>query len=547
VTDKTLSIETVEIERLRIQNQLDGLKTQAERNKLGQFATPTVLATDILEYAKTLLSETEQIRFLDPAFGTGSFYAALLRSFPLSRIVKAWGYEIDPHYGQPASKLWRDTPLELKIDDFTKSSLPVSDNERANLFICNPPYVRHHHLSADQKLQLQISTKRITGLKLNGLSGLYCYFLLVSHAWLAEGGLAGWLIPSEFMDVNYGKQIKHYLLHQVTLLRIHRFNPDEVQFDDALVSSAVVWFRKQKPPKDHRVEFSYGGTLTNPELIENISVDTLNYAAKWSSFPKILTQNVFHYDNSKDRIKPKLADLFRIKRGLATGANKFFILSPRQITEYELPSEFLTPILPSPRYLLSDEIAADQNGHPILDLQLFLLTCNLPENQIKAEYPSLWKYLELGIQQDLHNRYLCRHRSPWYSQEQRPAAPFLCTYMGRRKSSLRNNRPFRFILNHSSATAPNVYLMLYPKPMLEKELKNNPALFRAVWQALQDISPDILMDEGRVYGGGLHKIEPNELANAPADNILAIIPKLSDNNYVKQLTLFEQSESKRYP
>ena len=132
--DKTLSIETVEIERLRIQNQLDGFKTQAERNKLGQFATPTVLATDILEYAKTLLSKTEQIRFLDPAFGTGSFYAALLRSFPLSRIAKAWGYEIDPHYGQPASQLWRDTPLELKIGDFTKSSPPVSDNERANLF-----------------------------------------------------------------------------------------------------------------------------------------------------------------------------------------------------------------------------------------------------------------------------------------------------------------------------------------------------------------------------------------------------------------------------
>jgi hypothetical protein len=45
------------------------------------------------------------------------------------------------------------------------------------------------------------------------------------------------------MDVNYGKAVKHYLLSRVTLLHIHRFDPNGVQFADALVSSAVVWFR----------------------------------------------------------------------------------------------------------------------------------------------------------------------------------------------------------------------------------------------------------------------------------------------------------------
>ena len=55
---------------------------------------------------------------------------------------------------------------------------------------------------------------------------------------MADDGLAAWLIPSEFMDVNYGRAIKEYLLNQVTLLRIHRFDPSDVQFNDALVSSA---------------------------------------------------------------------------------------------------------------------------------------------------------------------------------------------------------------------------------------------------------------------------------------------------------------------
>ena len=69
---------------------------------------------------------------------------------------------------------------------------------------------------------------------MSGLAGLYCYFLLIAHAWLAENGLAAWLIPSKFMDVNYGDEVKRYLTERVSLLQIHRFCPSDVQFDDAL-------------------------------------------------------------------------------------------------------------------------------------------------------------------------------------------------------------------------------------------------------------------------------------------------------------------------
>src|SRR5690348_11130911 len=96
-------IKTLEQRRIEVQAELDGARTQAERNRLGQFATPTPLAVEILQYADTLLPRNEKVRFLDPAIGTGAFYSALRQVFPGTRISEALGYEIDPHYGEPAA------------------------------------------------------------------------------------------------------------------------------------------------------------------------------------------------------------------------------------------------------------------------------------------------------------------------------------------------------------------------------------------------------------------------------------------------------------
>lgn len=58
--------------------------------------------------------------------------------------------------------------------------------------------------------------------------------------------------------------------------------------------------------------------------------------------------------------------------------------------------------------------------------------------------------------------------------------------------------------------------MLYPKPALALALSHKPELLRSVWLALNEISDETLMGESRVYGGGLHKLEPKELGNAIA-------------------------------
>lgn len=187
----------LEQEWLSLQIRLDALKSQAERNRLGQFATPTSLAHDILRFGVALLSEKKSIRFLDPAIGTGSFFLALLYTVPGSRIDAAKGFELDPHYGEPAREFWRDTLLDLELVDFTQADPPRKEADRFNLLICNPPYVRHHHIVNGEKIRLQGVTKAACGVRIAGLAGLYCYFLGLSHAWLQKGGAAGWLIPSK--------------------------------------------------------------------------------------------------------------------------------------------------------------------------------------------------------------------------------------------------------------------------------------------------------------------------------------------------------------
>jgi adenine-specific DNA-methyltransferase len=148
--------------------------------------------------------------------------------------------------------------LDYRLADFTRVAAPVSNSQKFNLIVCNPPYVRHHHING-QKERLHEQALVAANMKLSGLAGLYCYFMALCHGWMQKNGVAVWLIPSEFMDVNYGQAVKDYLLREVSLLRIHRFDPKDVQFDDALVSSAVVWLQMRKPMVGNRLGLVMGG------------------------------------------------------------------------------------------------------------------------------------------------------------------------------------------------------------------------------------------------------------------------------------------------
>ena len=487
--------------RTKEQGRCDAHRSAEQRNRLGQFATPAPLATDMVRVALRHLGNKDAVRFVEPGFGTGVFYSALLQHLPAARLQASWGVETDAQYVARARSLWGDMPLQVVNGDFTQTLPPQA--ARCNLLVCNPPYVRHHHMDAARKQQLSNQVESLLGLRPCKRMGLYGYFILLADAWLQAGGVGCWLVPTEFCSVNYGAVLKTYLTEHVQLLRMHHFDESARQFNDALVSSTVLWFRKQKPEAQARFEVSRGGTVAQPLKRQRLTAQALQARGKWTRGGR-----------QPKPAKMILGDLFDIRRGIATGGNAFFVLSAAQIAAANLPMQHFRPILPSSRYIQDSVIEANADGVPQLPRQPFVLDCSLPPQDIQRQAPSLWAYLQSG-EASVAQGYLCRHRKPWYAQEKRQPPLFVCTYMGR--------GGMRFLWNKSRAIAANTYLLLYPKPALQERLEAHPGQVERLWNALRACKPEVLAAQGRTYGGGLNKVEPRELAQLPADLLLAAL------------------------
>ena len=332
------------------------------------------------------------------------------------------------------------------------------------------------------------------------------------------------------MNVNYGKALRLFLTKNVKLLHIHNYNIAEVKFDDALVSSSVVIFENTNPSKNSICKLSHGSDINKPTHIKEISIHELSLKAKWLN---LFTEDSFT-EKDENKYNAQIGDFFYVKRGIATGSNEFFI-KPKQLFEsIGISSDFIKPILPSSRELKTLIIETDRQGYPKIENTLAILDTTLSLSEIKKNCPELYSYLISKKAKEVSSTYLASRRIPWYSQEQRPPAPFICTYMGRNGT---NKKIFRFFYNKSKATATNGYLLLIPRPPLAKYLKNNPDFSYAILDFLNSIPDQKLISNGRHYGGGLYKMEPKELSAVTASFIAESLGYLKDEK-AEQLSLF---------
>jgi hypothetical protein len=274
-----------------------------------------------------------------------------------------------------------------------------------------------------------------------------------------------------------------------------------VQFSDALVSSSVVLLRRGPPAA--RTELTVGD-LSRPARSTVVSPRELDGARKWTPFFRGAVRSFAAPEVT-------LGDLLHVRRGIATGGNAFFVRPRAEFRALGVADAFLRPVLPPSRHLPGDEIGRADDGYPDVADPLALLHCSLGEAEVRERWPALWAYLEGDAGQRVRLGYLARLRRPWYAQERRPPAPIVATYMRR--------GPPRFFWNRSDATATNAYLLLSPRPALAEAFARSPDATREVAGFLAGADPDELLGHGRVYAGGLHKLEPRELGRLDATKL----------------------------
>lgn len=105
-------LSLIESRRMQLQTAIDNGKSIESRRRFGQFATPYELAQEIMSFGLTL-QDKKEISFLEPAFGTGAFYSALLSECDKqAKIINtAIGVEVDKDFYTAANELWGYTNL----------------------------------------------------------------------------------------------------------------------------------------------------------------------------------------------------------------------------------------------------------------------------------------------------------------------------------------------------------------------------------------------------------------------------------------------------
>lgn len=487
---------TVEVATGEADSFMSAESWQRETKRMGQVATPEPIADLMAQWVMSARPRT----VLDPAAGLGGLLMACRK---LDRQAVLVGVERDAETLQRA-KATAPRGTKLILADYLKSDAGLFDG-----IIANPPYVKAHRLDYSEK-DWRFFEERL-GTPLDRLTNLYALFLLKIWEDLAPRGRAAVILPAEFLNANFGEEIKERLVRVMRPAALMVFAPSLNLFADALTTSAIVFLEKGRTPSApawvKRIDsleeakcfigkLCSGATVLTGDGCLELAV--LHPHDKWLN---LLINGGFQYDSAS--FPNRVGDYFDCRRGIATGANDFFCLNRSMLRAHGLTEAHVEPCITK---------AADAEGLVFTrekfnalvarDRRCFLL--NPSRNG-----QNLARYLELGVQRGIPQRHLPSHRPVWYLPENRAVADIWVAVFSRESA--------KFILNASCAKNLTCFHGLYAKPG---------------WEALPPLMTLFLNSSGgrkafsqvnRFYGDGLKKLEPKDVEDMPCP----AMPRLS--------------------
>ena len=289
--------------------------------------------------------------------------------------------------------------------------------------IANPPYVRQELIKPDEyksalaRMYADAATRR---------SDLYCHFYARGLQLLADGGAHVFVCSNSWLDVGYGAKLQEHLLNAARVRTIWE-SAVERQFSTADVNTIISAIEKTSPRDEDETRFvslrdEFDEAIadanlrrevvkTRRELLE-AGLGSANSRGvrkfvgdKWGG-KYLRAPSVYHHIlNEYSGRLVRLGDVANVGYGIKTGANDFFYLEKKDIAQWGIEPEFLSPVMTSPQE--SRRIAVDPGT---MRRQLFM--CHKDKRAL-ARTRAL-EYIRWGESQGYHRRRSVASRRRWW-------------------------------------------------------------------------------------------------------------------------------------
>ncbi len=456
------------------------------RRVLGTFFTPVLEAASLLELWDA--SQDAPTHVTDVGAGVGVFTAAAASRWPQAQVAAV---DVNPVtlalLGARMSQ--RDISdhtdrIDLVLEDFTTwlpKQTPAPGVRR--LTLGNPPYTRSQLIPAEMRSRLAEETAELCGSR----ASLSAYIAALTLQHLEPDDGLCLLLPAQWLEADYARNLRHHLLVS-TSRRIDLRLVSSAWFKDATVDAIVLLVGTQRDQDEPFTVAEWGSHGVH-------TIDRKKASERgWRTWFDVSTQSSVQ----RSRNVRLLGDIARVRRGTATGANEFFLLSEESATELNLPDNVLMPVVRRLSAYANRVTETAFRRQPVSD-RAWLLRATKQD----AENSAVAAYLAYGKKRKFDQRHLCQVRvGDWYDLNHDLFVPdVIITAMTR--------GGFRVVENEIEAAITNNLYGWQWKPGITT--KKQQAAVLAWLRSPQGQAAVLAL--ARSQGNGLNKVEPTALAS----------------------------------